>query len=247
MNDGFINERQIIAYLNNKKFSDVNSNFKAFLSFIFSNNINNDCVFIAKNCSGGIKPDLSISHNGITKYISVKKGTGNSVHQESIDVFFPFLEKLTNTTCLNHLKQFHYADDSYDDSGAKRYTASQAKSRYKKQIKELNSEINKKDILVKFIDRFLFYGNVSSISADYIYHGNLESGLWASKNEITEYIFKKTFNVNGVHFGPLTYQVWGRNHDRTAVHPDRRYVMQVKWGTLTKDLTSIRMEDKNGF
>lgn len=41
----------------------------------------------------------------------------------------------------------------------------------------------------------------------------------------------------------MTYQVWGRNEKGIAVHPDRRYIMQVKWGSLLRDLTTIREEN----
>lgn len=247
MNDGFVNEEDIIDYLNNKKFDQLNTNFQFFLKSIFNNAINRNSIFVAENCGGNIKPDISIFHDGQKKYISIKKGSGNSVHQEPIEQFFHFFENLTNENALNLLKLFHYADDTYDDSGQQRYNSNQAKARYKNQIKQLNLEINNKDILLKFIDRFLFYGNISPISVDYIYHGNLEFGYWASKDEITNYILNNKFDLNAVHFGPLTYQVWGRNHNKTAKYPERRYVMQIKWGTLTNDLIKIRKEVSDDF
>ena len=146
---------------------------------------------------------------------------------------------------LNNLKKFHYGDDTLNDTGSIRYSASECKSRYKNEIDELNLEFNTSSNIVKFLDRFLFVGNIGTLTVDAIYHGTIDFGLWASKDEIIKYIKSNTFNANAVHFGPLTYQVWGRNEKRTAVHPDRRYVMQVKWGSITKDLTTIREEDEN--
>lgn len=240
MNDGFVNERDIINYLNGKTYVELNDNFKNFVEFIFDSSVIFNEKFIVNNCAGGIKPDISISHNNITKYISIKKGSGNSVHQENIDVFFPFFETVTNNKCLNNLKLFHYGDGTTNDTGKIRYNASQVKPIFEKEIAELNKAINKKDILKIFLDRFLFIGNVSTTSVDYVYHGTLTSGYWASKSEIIHYITNNNFNVNGVHFGPLTYQVWGRNHNRTAKHPDRRYVMQIKWLSILNNLISIR-------
>ena len=65
------------------------------------------------------------------------------------------------------------------------------------------------------------------------------------ENEILMYFRKNNkynndISINAVHFGPLTYQVWGRNEKGTASHPERRYVMQVKWGSITDDLKKIR-------
>ena len=182
---------------------------------------------------------------GITKYISIKKGTGNSVHQEKINMFFSFIFDLLGENHLNYLKKFHYGDDTLNDTGVQRYSAAQCKTRYENEIKLLNTELNKKENLLIFLDRFVFQGNVESLMTDVIYHGNIESGLWASRDEIIKYVCNNSFPSSTVHFGPLTYQVWGRDEKRTAVHPDRRYVMQVKWGSITKDLEKIRKENDN--
>ena len=221
MNDGFINEDKLINYINN-------------------NNFNQDLPFSARKIAKQQKPDICINHNNTLKYISVKKGSGNSVHQEKIEVFFPYCERIIGASQLNYLKLFHYGDNTTDDSGSTRYNASEAKIRYIEEISKLNNVLNEPINLVKFIDRFLFVGNIGSTYVDVIYHGNIDSGLWASREEIIEYIINQRFPTNAVHFGPLTYQVWGRNENWTAVHPDRRYVMQVKWGSIIRDLEEIR-------
>jgi len=243
MNDGFVNEKDIIEYLNEKKFNQLNINFQKFLKFIFKDYLDENLSFKAKKCPGGIKPDIVISHNGISKYISIKKGSGNSVHQERIDVFFPYFKSITDEHSLNNLKKFHYGDDTIDDTGLTRYSASQAKSKYKNEINQLNKIINTDNNLINFLDRFLFIGNMAETKVDYLYHGTINKGYWASREEIIRFILGKEFNINGVHFGPLTYQVWGRNHNRTAKYPDRRYVMQVKWQSVLDNLKTIRKEN----
>lgn len=245
MNDGFINEEILREYINNNNYSGYNENIKAFLRFVFGLNFDSRLNFKAEKKAGQLKPDLSIVHNGIEKYISIKKGSGNSVHQEKIDVFFPVINDILGQSSLNNLKMFHYGDDTINDTGNIRYNASECKVRYSKQVAELNKELNKWNNLSKFIDRFLFVGNVGDIAVDVVYHGNIESGLWASRNEIIEYVKNNVFIINAVHFGPLTYQVWGRDEKRMAVHPERRYVMQIKWGSLTKDLQEIRRSMDN--
>lgn len=244
MNDGFVNEDVLTNYINSHKFDEYNTNIKNFLKFLFKSNLNPALPFKAEKKAGQIKPDIVIKHNGIQKFISIKKGSGNSVHQEKIEVFFPYVRNILGDTELNNLKIFHYGDDSTDDSGPIRYNASECKIRYQREIRELNRSFNKWEYLTKFLDRFLFIGNKSNIIVDAIYHGTIDSGLWASREEITDYISKNNFDANAVHFGPLSYQVWGRDEKRTAVHPDRRYVMQVKWGTLTNDLKKIRERNR---
>lgn len=240
MNDGFINEKVLREYINRNNYNSYNANIKSFLKFVFGSKFNPGLPFKAEKKAGQVKPDLCIIHNRTEKYISVKKGSGNSVHQEKIDVFFPVINSMLGQVALNNLKMFHYGDDTTDDTGRIRYNATECKTRYTKQVSALNLELNKWNNLSKFLDRFLFIGNVGTLVVDVVYHGNIESGLWASRDEIIEYVKNNTFPANAVHFGPLTYQVWGRNEKKTAVHPDRRYVMQVKWGSLTKDLQEIR-------
>lgn len=240
MNDGFINEDELIEYINNNTFNHYNNNIKDFLTFIFNKGLNTSIPFKAEKIKGLCKPDICISHNDVKKYVSIKKGSGNSVHQEKIDVFFPFIEDMLGRNVLNNLKKFHYGDDTIDDTGVKRYSASECKKRYIEEIKELNKEFNKWPNLIQFLNRFLFIGNVSTFIVDVVYHGSINSGVWASRDEIINYIKNNTFHKDTLHFGPLTYQVWGRDEKRKAVHPERRYVMQVKWSSITKDLQSIR-------
>ena len=62
----------------------------------------------------------------------------------------------------------------------------------------------------------------------------------ASSDELYEYLLGRDFDSNNVHFASLTYQVWGRNNNFTAKYPERRYVMQVKWSQIQRDISSIR-------
>lgn len=241
MNDGFINEELLVKYINNNYYNRYVDNIKNFLKFVFGLNFDETLPFRAEHVGGHIKPDLIINHNKVSKFISIKKGSGNSVHQEKCSLFFRYINDLLGHECATKLQLFHYGDDTVDDTGKHRYSAAECKKRYKEYISDLNKCINKWDILEKFLDRFLFIGNIAGKhQVDIIYHGTIEKGLWANINEIKDYIKENTFNSDTIHFGPLTYQVWGRNENKKAIHPERRYVMQIKWGNLKKDLINIR-------
>lgn len=244
MNNGLTNEKELRDYINSNNWSTYNKNIQDLLKFSFGNNINSTLPFYAEKCKGQIKPDLSVTHNNEKKYISVKKGSGNSVHQERIDVFFPFIRDLYDEDTLNKLKQFHYGDGTTDDTGKARFSASECQRIYKTEIASLNTKFNEWKYLKQFLDRFLFKGNIGTIDADIVYHGTISNGIWASRQELYEYFKTHTFNSNALHFASLTYQVWGRNNDFKAIHPDRRYIMQVKWSGILNDLSSIR-EDRN--
>ena len=80
---------------------------------------------------------------------------------------------------------------------------------------------------------------------DALYYGNVNEGHWASKDEIIEYVVNNTFNLNSIHFGPLTYQIWNRCLNFNPNTENRRRVMQVKWGSLLNDLLIIERNRKN--
>ena len=50
------------------------------------------------------------------------------------------------------------------------------------------------------------------------------------------------FAINSIHFGPLTYQIWNRCLNFNPNTENRRNVMQVKWGSLERDLLIIEKE-----
>ncbi len=241
LNTGFVNEKDLVDALNNKSYTDLNANLQHFCLDIFNNKLDTTPLIVSK-ISGNSKPDIMITHKNVTKYISIKKGSGNSVHQEKIDVFTKYLESIgVSKSNINNLLLFHYGDDTINDTGKIRYDARECAEKYTKQIEALNNELNGKEILTKILDRILFTGNVENgHTVDYIYHGDLNNGLWASRDEIYKYFLSNKFISKTVHFASLTYQVWGRNEKREALHPERRYVMQVKWSQILIDLKNIR-------
>ena len=157
MNDGFLNEEQLIEYINGFIFSDFNDNIQQFLMFTFNGNIDFEQPFFASKCRGGqVKPDLIIEHNSEVKYVSIKKGGGNSVHQENISVFFPLFESVCGPRTLDYLKLFHFGDDTIDDSGTIRYDADECQNRYQNEIAHINDAINSPELLPFFYWQRLF-------------------------------------------------------------------------------------------
>lgn len=244
--DGFQNELNLIEYINSKDSFDLyNENIKGFLSFIFEFDLSGRVVRCFKE-GGQQKPDFSIRCKNVTKYISVKKGSGNSVHQESFNEFIGFLTSIsTSTNTIDSIKLYHYGDGTLDDTGVNRYSASQCSSMYTNQIQTANNELNQREKLTAILNRVLFLGNVGCGNlVDYIYYGSVDSGIWASRNELLNYFLNNTFQSTTIHFASLTYQVWGRNNNFTAKHPDRRYIMQVKWSQIVFDINTIRECDR---
>jgi hypothetical protein len=243
---GFENEDELIEYLNSKKIKDLNSNMKDFIFFIFGN-IDEENIIQATSGKSGQKPDMIITINNVIKRISIKKGTGNSVHQEKVDVFVEFLESINiSNETINKLLKFHWGDGTSDGTGSQRISSSDYKQQFPEEIEMINKEFNKEKNIKEFIYRFIMQGKSDDYDiVDALYYGNVNEGHWASKDEIIEYVVNNIFNLNSIHFGPLTYQIWNRCLNFNPNTENRRRVMQVKWGSLLNDLLIIERNRKN--
>ena len=250
---GFTNEIYMSNYLNNKKFCELNSNFQNFISFVFNRHISSDEIIssdiLKKIESKNPKPDIWIKIGNEIKYISIKEGSGNSVHQEPLNDFCDFLKqiKISNDN-INNLRFYHYGDDTLEGNGKTRFSTAEKKSKYSDKIFSVNKELNLPKNLIKILNRILFVGVFQKpIIVDAIYHGSIEDGVYANREEIINYLITTT-NINemtGIQFSQLTYQPWTRDQFRSVVHPERRYIMQVKWGSMTNCIKLIAKGRKN--
>jgi len=241
--DGFANETEIINYINNKQYFDnLNDNMQDFISFLFECDDLSGCRMYASKPTGTVKPDIAIRIDNVTKYISVKKGAGNSVHQEQLVQFVSFLDVCgVSEHIINYLKEFHYGDGSTDGNGGDRIRASQWQAQNLSKIIQINAALNTPNMLLESLNRFLFVGNLPNAPVvDIVYHGNIEHGLWASREEIIEFLIPNQNNATTVHFSNLTYQVWNRNLNYNPNTAGRRHVMQIKWASMTDDLINIK-------
>ncbi|MCM1083653.1 MAG: hypothetical protein NC393_06780 [Clostridium sp.] len=241
--DGFANETEIINYLNDSRYyENLNANMRAFLSFLFQGADLEGLPIHAIKPTGMVKPDVAITINSTTRYVSVKKGSGNSVHQEKLNVFESYLRNCgINETAITYLKEFHYGDGSIDGNGGKRVSANDWISSNFRKVAEINRAFSNSGFLTSFFDRVLFVGNVSPApTVDAIFHGNINSALWASREEIISYLLQQRNTPSSIHFSKLTYQVWNRNLNHNPNTADRRHVMQIKWTSMSNDLGYIK-------
>lgn len=250
---GFSNEENIANYLNNQKFFNLNENMQNFLCFIFERQISaNETILsdLTQKIEGkNPKPDIWIKISNEIKLVSVKEGSGNSVHQEPFKDFCKFLEDINvSEETVNHLKLYHYGDDTLDGNGEARLSTSDIKTKYQSKILSVNTELNSPDTLIKILYRVLFAGVFKKpIIVDAVYHGSVDNGVYANREEIIDYLIDNAnvSEMSGIRFSELTYQPWTRDQHRTAAHPERRYVMQVKWGSMTNCIRTIARRRNN--
>lgn len=241
--DGFVNEKEIRDALNAKRFDDINPNLRHLLSDMFKgHNLRGRWVH-AHTFPQRMKPDFYVTIDGIDggKYVSVKKGSGNSIHQESLENFVEFLANVGITQKgIEQFKEYHFSDGTTNNTGKTRYTAKEYSKMNPNLVKDINSCINNKKVIKSAIKRFILKGNYPEApEVDYLYHGTERNGVWASKDEIIDYINTKLDEKTCVSFGPLTYQAWNKNLTKDLTKEYKRMQIQIKWGNMEYALTEI--------
>ena len=103
-NDGFENEKQLVVALNEKQIQRLSAYQQEFIKAIYQNVSDKDVVQAKKVGGMGYKPDIEIEVNGKKHFLSVKKGGGNSVHQEKIELFIHY--------CMSELNMSESERDS---------------------------------------------------------------------------------------------------------------------------------------
>lgn len=219
--EGFDNEKEIASYLNGKRFSELNENMKRFVKALNGRiNLKESSLIKAKAIKGLFKTDLILKFNKTTRNISVKTGKGNSFHQEKIETFINFIDKLgASEEVKTYLNEFI---DSYDDG--KVYFS---KFPSKKKIIQDFFNKNKKQLLI----RFLKTGKYSDNHADYVYHGKISKGKFEDVGSVIKKMIR--FKPSGsaqIYVGALTFQKWNTRNK------SKRGSIQLKGPTINKFL-----------
>lgn len=242
--DGFDNEIALIEAINGKSYRSLNENLKKFIKAVFPYVSDNDVVHCQKH-GGFDKADLSLTLNGVSRMVSIKKGSGNSVHQEPVENFIDYLKSEfgDNSEVFNALRHFIWGDGSLNGYGEKssRISSRQYAMEYEKNtalIRDYFYQIKKPLLL-----RFVLYGDKSKRKPDFIYYGDLYNGYCASSEKIVEYLIDDKNQSNSlIPVGPLTFQAWNRALKPTSKSEKKRGVIQLKWPGIKKALEDIHNE-----
>ena len=241
-NNGFTNETDLRDYLNNRKISDLNDNLKRFILEIFSLNTNADTLITCEKVGGRNKGDIVISINSVQKTISLKMGSGNSVHQEPVEPFISFLKNefdLDDETS-DCIRLFIWGDKTLNGTGLgpDRLTAREFKNENPEIVERIQKYFDKHKR--ELINRFAVEGVNCQSKIDYIYHGNIERGHWISSEKLIEWALdEQNVSHGAISVGALTFQAWNRNINGGFVSEKKRGVIQLKWGSLEDDLIKL--------
>jgi hypothetical protein len=235
---GFENEDKIKLAINNKKFEDLNNNLQEMIKYSFSNY--NGVIKCSKQ-AGGNKSDLSITIGNETHTYSIKKGTGNSVHQEPVEQFISFLENnyRLDIQVKNDIRLFIWGDGTLDGKGNKkdRVDARTFKNNNLNSINRLIKFFN--TIKIDLIKRFVISGaECSNHSSEYIYYGDDTKGICCLSEKALTWLSNNTCRGT-IPIGRLSFQAWNRAIDgEKSEH--KRGVIQLKWGTIKDDIEKAK-------
>ena len=233
------NEEFFSAYLNDKEFGKLGDNASKFIKQLYPDIADSTTIHALKVGGMGLKPDVKVLVEGDETNISIKKGRGNSVHQEKTSLFLLYCKDYLNMDeeTRNCFLAYLYGDGTLDGKGRveDRLEGNDLYEKYGQEIKIIH------DFLLKncrpLIERFLVYGRRGkelNIKADYLFHGQINDGIWCPLDETVDFLVEKAkqqANSDTPTIGPLTLQTWNRNLKGSPKLEDRRDSIQIKWGS----------------
>ena len=235
--NGFDNENQIRNTINSVQFDNLSSDLKNALMKMNGGNAPNSLS--SKKYGGTDKADLSITIDNNKYFVSVKKGTGNSVHQEPIEEFIVFLRANfeDNNSVFDDLRHFIWGDGTLNGTGnvENRISAPKYKNEFPEKVENIQNYFNKHK--KELLERFLITGVVSNKKADYLFYGNINNCKVISDDDMINFasnVCKRPISV-----GVLTFQAWNRNINGGNKSELRRGQIQLKWGGLKDDIKKI--------
>lgn len=236
--DGLKNEFNLIQYLNKKQYKDVNPIFQEMLKYLFKDIRDNDVIY-AKKYGYYAKADAVIEVNGTKKGLSIKMGAKNSVHVEKIDTFCDWL-KANGFNNIDELKRYIYSDGTNNNTGINRISSTEYKLNHEKEIQNINKKLNLNPILSNSIYRFLVCSDVNyTVKVDAFMLGSYDDFIWATSEEVLEYLTSLKTDSTGVHVSNLFIQEWNKNLNNNPKYEYCREYIQVKWYSMFDDIIRI--------
>lgn len=235
--NGFDNEKEIIKELSTKSFQQLNSNMQRVILKLNCNNIP-DSISAVKY-GGADKADICIRIDEDDYFVSVKKGTGNSVHQEPVEDFILFLSDNfdADNSVFDDIRYFIWGDGTLDGSGLKenRVSSTQLKKENPEKIANIQEYFNK--YKKELLRRFLITGVKSTHAADYLLYGNINNCHIVESDKVLN--FALGVEKSSLSIGVLTFQAWNRNLSPKGKSEGKRGSIQLKWGTLKDDIICL--------
>ena len=241
-NGGIQFEKDFVNALHEHSYGELNQNLKFLIKTLYKQ-IDLEEKIHAELVMGYVKPDVRIFYMGQEKYISLKSGASDVIHQEKVEQMVEFFrsngisEKTIETILL-----FQFGDNTTDGSGEIRLDYTAISFQLHDRIIEANIELNKsKQFINACLKRFLFQGTREEYPlADIIYHGNLEYGVFMNYQQTINHMKYRTYDfIKNIHIGPMHIKAHARYHHGVVLDEESRHKTDIRWVNLNTDIDYI--------
>ena len=235
--NGFQNEIQLIETINSIPFANLSAAFKNVLKKMNKGIIPKNMS--AKKIGGKAKPDILIKLDSNVVYVSVKKGTGNSVHQEKLETFIPFVKNLgASDEITRAIELFTWSDGTVDGSGkvTERKYIKEMANEYPSELKLIQSFFN--SYKKRLIHRFITTGIYNYDKVTHLIYGDINNIYAAPIAKVESFLSSQDTNAS-ISVGKLSFQAWNVVKNGNPNTENRRGQIQLKWGGLKKDILEI--------
>lgn len=236
-NNGFDNEYFFVKYFNGKRICDLDPIGQSLILALYPS-INLDSIIKCWRNHFPQKTDIFLKINDRMKGISIKKGSRNSVHVDTVTNFVSFLSQSgVPKDIINSYLKYHYADGTVNGKGKKRLSVEEYKEKNQQSIDDINRFFNKERLVKRAVERFVIRGTNSVYQIDALICGKPNDYLWLTRKQIYEIISSnKNVDSTAIHFGQLTVQPKTRCLNYNSKYEKDRYCVQVKWYSLFDDI-----------
>lgn len=241
-NNGIFKEDEMVHYLDNKKVKELSNNLRNVVTALFGV-LDEEEVVHCQKTDDFIKPDFCIEYRGKKKYVSMKSGRAETVHQELIKNFVLFLrEKGISKRTQQTLLLYQYGDGTMDGSAEKRIEYNRLRALLEDRIKDANEEMNQnKDFIWEVMEHCLILGTLqNAIAIDAVYFGDVRFGVVATAKQIKKHVYRKDWRwMNNLHIGPIQLRPHARYYGKEVKNPHAREKLECYWANFGSDMDFI--------
>ena len=243
-NEGFHKEDEMIAHLNNKKYGELSNNLRNMVRNLFEPmKLKEDDLISCHKVEGYLKPDFCLLCQGVEKFVSMKSGTAECVHEEYVDLFVKRLEDAgISKETIETILLYHYGDGTTDGSAEERIPYVTLRAMLDLRIQKANLELNHdKDFVMKMMRHCIYVGSSErAIPIDAIYFGDYEYGNLATVRQLDRHFMVRDWKwINNLHIGPLMLRPHARYYGKEITNQKRRRTLEAYWPKLGNDIAFI--------
>lgn len=244
-NYGFQNEYDFVELFNNKYLYELDDNSQKFLKELFKDVIDNKEVIKSWKNKAPQKTDIFIKYKNHIKNISLKCGKSNTIHNEVIESFRIYLEKLSIPyNVIEKYASYHYGyarDENNKFDFSKSLSSEEYKKLYQDEINIFNNYINKTRIIVDMIDRFIIRGLNSDYDIDALVCGTVDNYVWINKYDLYDLILsKRCLEYTSPHIACMTIGPKKRNLNHDSKNAKDRYIVCIRWNFIKENIIDFK-------